>query len=311
MKIYFYTIFTVIFLFFCSTTLTAGVYFEDSFENTVTNQGPDHVDPVSDAQWGSARSCEVVDSSLTSITPHTGSKILRLRWGAGDHSSTWAEQRFDLGSPQTGDVYIRYYVYYPDGTEPDENKYVHRDGPDADNNKLMRLWGAEYEDPIKVGARTMPPLGDYAEIFSFTANVSAYHVNGCSGAQGSAYLNESLLPTWNMQNSDLGRWMCFEFHYRRDTGEDNGAFEFWVDGESKISETNFVIEGAPCSPGYFMLGYLMGWANSGFDTDINIYIDDVVFSDSYIGPIHKQITTGSGTKQLDFSGSPTKQIVFY
>lgn len=280
MKAIFCAIFVVL---FCVTTLNAAEYFSDGFENTSTDSSPNYKDPASGAQWTGSAWTEVVDSTLSNVTPHSGSKMLRFRWEENANS----EQRFDLGSQQTGDVYIRYYVYYPDGTELGENKYEHRDGPSSDNNKLMRLWGEDYDDNIKVGARSWP-ADEYVERIQFTANVSAWKVNGCSGSQGEAYINEESIHSWYRGDSTLGRWMCFEFHYKRDTGNSDGVFEFWVDGDKKIGVTNFSIIGAPCDPGYFKEGYLMGWANSGFDNPTNVYIDDVVFSDSYIGPISPQ-----------------------
>lgn len=277
MKAIFCAILTVL---FCAVTLNAAEYFSDGFENTSAGDAPNYKDPESGATWTGSAWTEVVDSTLSNVTPHSGSKMLRFRWAENANS----EQRFDLGSQQTGDVYIRYYVYYPDGTEPGENKYVHRDGPSSDNNKVMRLWGGDYIDEIKVGARSWPVDG-YVERIQFTAEVSTWKVNGCSGSQGEAYIDKVPIPSWYRQDSTLGRWMCFEFHYKRDTGSGDGVFEFWVDGDKKIGATNFSTIGAPCNPGYFKGGYLMGWSNSGFDEDTNVYFDDVVFSDSYIGPL--------------------------
>jgi hypothetical protein len=59
----------------------------------------------------------------------------------------------------------------------------------------------------------------------------------------------------------------------------------WVDGQKVAGKNNINFRNdSDNNPGYFDTGYLLGWANSGFDENTVIYIDDVVFSDEYIGP---------------------------
>lgn len=81
-----------------------------------------------------------------------------------------------------------------------------------------------------------------------------------------------------MTAADLGRWIKVLLHFKPDSGAGDGVFELAIDGKPVVSTKSFAQGGAPCSPGYFKQGYLLGWANSGFAKDTNVYIDDVTFS---------------------------------
>ena len=79
-----------------------------------------------------------------------------------------------------------------------------------------------------------------------------------------------------------GVWKHFQIHIRSangppETATDHGADEMWVDGVlvAQINGFNLYprdLTGAYYT--YFRVGYLMGWANSGFANDTDIYFDD-------------------------------------
>lgn len=81
-----------------------------------------------------------------------------------------------------------------------------------------------------------------------------------------------------------GRWILVEWRVHGDDGTGNGLLQIWFDSELVIDEQEIAVDGAPCGTNTFLNGYLMGWANSGFDEETFVYIDDVAFSDSRIGP---------------------------
>ena len=61
--------------------------------------------------------------------------------------------------------------------------------------------------------------------------------------------------------------------------------EFWVDGvktravDGKTGGTGLDLFNS-AGMNYLNQGYLLGWANSGFDKDTHIFIDDVRFYDT-------------------------------
>ena len=91
-------------------------------------------------------------------------------------------------------------------------------------------------------------------------------------------------PSPFVDDRTRGRWMHFQFHARLGTGPEalDGLMEIWVDGVKTTA-----VDRKTGQPGldlfnskgmnYFNQGYLLGWANSGFDEDTYIFIDDVRF----------------------------------
>lgn len=279
-KIYLSIVFSLLII--CSNNTLAAPFFADSFESGSLNY------TANGARWANSEA-----TSVTSERAHTGSRSLRFLFAANGTGDSWAEQRFDLGTRKNG-VYIRFYIYFP-------TNYHHRN-VSPNNNKLIRLWSDEANysgDPIKIGASF--ESGSISRLFP-EANKSYYSNHWEAQCSGSMGVIHSLpgLGTWELKSEDLGKWLCFEFHIKRDTGPGDGAFEFWVNGIKQFGTTNLTFNGAPCAPGYFKFGYLLGWSNSGFDQNVSIYIDDVAFSDTYIGPIG----TASGpdsTSIIDYS----------
>lgn len=221
--------------------------------------------------WTNQNAGDGDEVAISSDIVHSGSHALRFHFAGGaDGDDAFAEQRFTLGEARA-EIYVSFYAYFPDGDEPGENRYVHRDSTGPDNNKLLRVWAPDY-DGFKWGA-SFRPEAEGSRIFGET------RVGSCGEGVGG-------LPStsWPMTAGELGRWLHLELHVRGDDGSGNGAYALWVDGTSQISATDIQIPGAPCSPNHFIAGYLMGWANSGFDQDTNVYIDDVAFALSHLGP---------------------------
>ena len=79
----------------------------------------------------------------------------------------------------------------------------------------------------------------------------------------------------------LGKWIKFKFHRKVASSANNDSvMQIWVNDVLVIDEQK--LEGYPGN-GYqnaYTAGYLLGWANSGFDKETYIYIDDVTVSTS-------------------------------
>lgn len=219
------------------------------------------------ASWGASRSGGPDSVAVTRARARSGSCALQFTFGGGPSGDdAWAEQRFELGSPRT-DFHVAFYIYFPNGTEPGENRYVHR-SESPQNNKLLRVWADRY-DGFKWGA-------------SMWSNSVGSAVSGETARSCSASIGQATPGYWFMTESDLGRWVHVELHVRGDDGSGNGRFELFVDGIPHVQHT-LAVGGAPCAPNHFLRGYLLGWANSGFARTTNVYVDDVVFSTTRIG----------------------------
>lgn len=259
------------------TVGTGGAYgttlFSDDFETG------DRSHTENNAGWTNATS-----TTVTADIARSGSHALAFHFEGSSSGDAWAEQRFDLGT-NLSDVYIRFYIYFP-------ANYAHRN-VSPNNNKVIRIWSdpANYSgDDIKMGASLARDASGISQLFP---EMNATYSSGWQpDYNGSMEALISMLGSWTLSPADLEKWICFEFHFKRDSGQGDGAFEFWVDGERQFGSTAISFKNAPPSPDYFRSGYLLGWSNSGFDEYTTIYIDDVAFGNTYIGP------DGSGQQAL-------------
>ena len=286
---YFNATFTFIVFLFLGVTAYAGVFFSDSFETGGKTHSENGV------SWKSSANVTVSTSKA-----HNGKYALRFHYiakPAGQDAT--AEQRFYLGSPKK-DLYVRFYINFP-------SNFKIREYPA--NNKMIVVWGNTYSD-VETQSQEydlynfMPRAKKRAvgDSFILSYDPSARH-GDVSKIQG--------LGAWSFKNLQLGKWYCFEYHFKPDTGSGNGAMEFWVDGVKKYGKTGIKWESAPPPNQFFLNGYLMGWANSGFDENTDIYIDDVVFSDSYIGPGAGSSSSSSSSASTSVPPPPTNIKVTY
>ena len=108
--------------------------------------------------------------------------------------------------------------------------------------------------------------------------------------------------------------MNVEWRYKLDSGSGDGILQLWIDGVSIINETDIVWIGAPCGVNeYLFNGYFMGWSNSGFNEDTDVYIDDVVFSTTRIGTDVEDtgmVNIGTGASSISNIGTGNSSISF-
>lgn len=178
-----------------------------------------------------------------------------------------AEQRFAFGERLT-EVWLEWYIYFPDGTEGVGPKYHHRSQSgcpsSATNNKFIRIWGNDYNAPNKVGAETWATGG------------------GDSRLDGMAVLNGSgpirYIGRYGsfINDGTRGRWVQIRAHFKlADIGKSNGIVRFWVDGKLVIDERSVAVYSTN-GLHYWDQGYLLGWANSGFNENTPVFVDDFV-----------------------------------
>jgi hypothetical protein len=77
----------------------------------------------------------------------------------------------------------------------------------------------------------------------------------------------------------IGAWHCYEFMYRQDASV--GEVALWMDGTLLLDETGLNTSGHAVTQAYGGQG---GFSYIGTGGSVETYTDDVVVSDSYIGP---------------------------
>ena len=120
----------LLFIFSVSTQGIAGSIFADSFESG-------DISHSENGFWWQVGK----NTNVTTAIAHTGKYSLRFKYPAvARGSDSWAEQRFDLGNTYP-EVWIQFYIYFPNGTEGIGPKYVQRTDTGPNNDKFIRLWG--------------------------------------------------------------------------------------------------------------------------------------------------------------------------
>lgn len=211
---------------------------------------------LSPSLWGDA-----TQVSVSTVRAHQGSRSVKFHF-VGDSDLTadaWAELRFDLGAVYP-ELWVRYQLYIP-------NNYTHRDAISSDNNKFIRLWGMTYNDYEKVGACTWlnEPANGYSELIADWN----YHGDGV-GPKGVA--KQQFIAA-----SDRGQWIDTMVHVKAATATTFGTIQFWKNGVLVIDGTATMDNYTTGEAHGYRYGYLLGWANSGFTQDTDLFIDDVVF----------------------------------
>lgn len=203
-----------------------------------------------------------------------GKPSLKFTFGGGPpDDDAWCEQRFKIDT-KLSDVWIQYYRYYPSGTELVNvgPKWVHRDAPGSDNNKVLVLWGGPYRGYI------------------LTAGISAWQESGMDvfyPAYGSNQLSGAGargLPSVPAQkDSTLGRWVKTNIHFKCATIANNdGVMQMWEDDVLIMDNTKIPLYPKDGIGNFFTEGYLMGWSNTGFDETTHCYIADFKIDDKPI-----------------------------
>jgi hypothetical protein len=242
-------------------------YFTDDFDTCVLDKTGNRLGFKWRETWGKEGELPMVTNQL-SRSGSCSLKFTYLGGAAGDDA--WSEQRFSLGK-KLSEIYLQWYQYFPSGYDahPVGGRYAHRNDTGPDNNKLLRLWDDDYARyRVKLGFSTLPTSGGDSQI------ITEYGTNrkgvGPRGAKSDRY---------GITNARRGRWLRIQVHVRlASIANNDGVIEMWIDGVKTISNTALPLFPAGGIGNYLRNGYLMGWANSGFDVDSVTFIDDVVIS---------------------------------
>jgi hypothetical protein len=205
---------------------------------------------------------------VTSVIARTGTRSARFKQGIPDGDGDWAELRFG-GMPNLTEVFLQFYLFMPKGNE---SPFV---GPkvaaaNGANDKFFRLFAETYAQPPEIGASTWGGMLGREYFYSYD--------NGTVLGMGEGeapYPPKYALFT----DANMGRWVRVRIRGKV-SGADNrsGVIQVWIDDALAINSTalhNYPPGGAR---NYYVNGYLLGWANSGFLPGQKMYIDDFTMS---------------------------------
>lgn len=256
----------------------SGYYARETWSSGTKNSPPASV------SWTDGVRATVVDWF------NSGDYQLQFRYGPSDsnYPDAWAEQGFTLSSPHR-ELWIgaRYYV---------PANYYHRDSSGSDNNKLA----AYYMDGYSSGGDGPTVIWEQWPTGGGGSNCS-FHYSW--GGGNTANTHRQHYANWIRVPEDRGRWMTFIHRIVASSsrGANDGIIEMWRrwDGETTWTkmheETTADIAPPPGGPNGWQRGKLMGWSNSGYDTDQYILWDDITFSDeSLLGADWSGTGTGGG-----------------
>jgi len=206
--------------------------------------------------WGSLTSVSLVE--LPSSTKRQGNAMRFVFKGGNSTADSFSEARFDLGREYM-QLTIEFDMYVP------SNYYHRRPADNTNNNKFFRLWTKTYDDLEKVGASMLTEGGG--------STIGSDYRKAVDKGQSTAVLNEGGFIT----SEDKGRWMAVRIDVKAPTDSSLGSIRIYKNGRLHLNDSS-IKNHVPGSQGY-RYGYLLGWANSGFDEDTIIYIDNVRFLD--------------------------------
>ncbi len=261
------------------TPSTGTLAFQDGFESgtVAASQGG--------YGWLGYRAASGEGVSVSRDVARSGGYSMKFTY-AGDAdlcADGSAEQRFTLGE-NLPEVWMEYYVYLPSGTDGKGAKFVHRKpvcAAESDpngtvsNNKFFALWGTSYD--VRAGSGGVKVAAEYRRTSKAGEGDSYLYGTWCT---------DTLLCSdwghpgglWDPAFTDAlrGRWVQVRIHAKvaDSKAAANGMLQMWFDGALRIDMQGLDL--APNAGGdrWFRNGYLMGWANSGFDQTTALYVDD-------------------------------------
>lgn len=246
----------------------------DTVESTGANSSPSTAAPLFADDFESGRlqgangfewCCR--NAVVSRDIAHSGSWALKFSFGPVEPDGDphwWTEQRFNLPGPRK-ELWVEYYIYYPNGREGLGSAAMKHGSRRADNNKFFRLWGGGQKayggNVNKVGMSTRRS----GILFEYTKE----------GSRGTGHFDAPPAVPWQ---DDLGRWIQVRMYYKHVSarGAADGVMRLWKDGKLLVDFRNVNQAWSSDAP-YWDSGYFMGYDNARFEATTFIYIDDVKF----------------------------------
>ncbi len=235
--------------------------------------------------WTGYRAASGEGVSVSRDVARSGGYSMKFTYGgnADPCADSWAEQRFTLGENLT-EVWLEYYIYLPSGADGKGPRFYHRkpvcpgeSDPNGtvSNNKFFALWASNYD--VRAASGGMKVLLEYQR--------TGVGSDGDSQMYGMWCNDTKLCSNWGAENGRWdpaftdgmrGRWVQVRIHTRAADSKaaSNGMLQLWVDGAQRINMQNLDLAPEAGGERWFRNGYLMGWANSGFNENTSMYVDD-------------------------------------
>jgi hypothetical protein len=240
------------------------VVFQDDFESGDLSHRDGHY------RWTDSQGTPAGKPVVSDELARSGRYCLKFTFeGNPDpRDDAWSEQRFLLGD-SLKDVLLEWYAYYPDGDDGHGPKYMHRRAQGSTNNKFLALWDEEYgRYSVWMGFETEGPRPDPSLVTKV-------------GVRGGGGVGNRGAGQWTpaITDSYRGRWVRFRVRARVATFANNdGVLQLWADDRLVIDNQHLRLYPRGGFQNYLRHGYLMGWANTGFDHTTHVYIDDFTIS---------------------------------
>lgn len=246
----------------------AAVIFQDGFEGGNLNARSNGF------SWGESR-----DTAVSRDRAKGGSYALKFTFaGVPSGQDSFSEQRFYLGANYP-DIWVSYDIYIP-------SNYVHRQQSDSANNKgFLYLWSGDYNKP------SGPGMGPNFWPQNETTGPASYASHYVWGPNSGKHF-WSAMPR-AIDAEDRGKWVQIVAHYKYASSSNNdGVAEIWKTRDGVQQKLMSITNGDWYVSGQrgFDQGYLLGWANSGFDQTTVFYIDNVVVSTTSLLGGSQQVT---------------------
>ena len=248
----------------CPQSVSGQVFFSDDFEGsspldtwTAYNCGPAGAEPWQTANGGTV--------TLSGGEKYSGSKSLQCDWNSGDYA-VGVRKNVDLDR----NVYVRWYAKYEEGWDFGAHG----------EQKYMILYGTRngVARDLRIGFYNQYTLGRPFLSF-YTSETGAASGDTVFGA-------EDFIP-------ETGQWYCIEIYVKVHPTE--GAFRLWVDGvEYELWNKGtfydwwdgIIIQPVNIDTGDVDIDEIhLSTQLNNQNATRKIWVDDMVISDSYIGPI--------------------------
>lgn len=143
------------------------------------------------------------------------------------------------------------------------------------NNKFMVIWQGDYGSASSGNSICF----EYWHTGRNTSNLGHYPAKDKGAWRQTNTVHDKVFID---ETKDRGKWIEVIFHIKVASSANNdGIIELWKNGEKYFNIQNLPNH-SQLGFNYFDKGYLLGWANSGFDEETIFYIDNVVFSTNKI-----------------------------
>jgi Bacterial Ig-like domain (group 2) len=233
--------------------------------------------------------------AVTTINPYPG-KTYSCQFQFGGNASlsddAWSELTTRLGQART-EIYARYYLYLPDGTEGFGSAgFAHRyPGDLSTNDKWLEFWDEDYANyniAALLQTRTstsLAPDGNLDAVFGWKQSNGAV-----SGVGGHQLITQYPVVTYPAL---YGRWSKWQYHCKVGTFQNtpiggagvagDGVMELEIDDVLVFSQSNLPIYSPyPGANNYFRMGRILGYSNSGYTLTTRVWLGPVKFSTGHI-----------------------------